>query len=162
MRFSEPHSIIFSERQIVADSLKSKTLHALAWSFLEAAGQQGVRFVIGIVLARLLFPEQFGLIGMLTIFMAVAQAFLSSGFGAALIQKRGATPSDTCSIFYFNIVVGFAGGGPVVHGCPLDCLLLQPADPYPSYTGAVSNHRDQFLWLSPDRHPQQSRSISKP
>ena len=90
----------------MADSLKSKTLHALSWSFLESAGVQGVRFVIGIILARLLFPEQFGLIGMLTIFMGVAQAFLDSGFGEALIQKRDPTPTDTCSIFYFNIMVG--------------------------------------------------------
>jgi teichuronic acid exporter len=95
----------------MTDSLKSKTIHALSWSFIEAIGARGVQFVIGIVLARLLFPEQFGLIGMLTIFMAVAQAFLNSGFGAALIQKRDATPIDTCSIFYFNIMVGLAATG---------------------------------------------------
>jgi teichuronic acid exporter len=101
---------------MVADSLRSKTMHALSWSLLEALGMQGVRFFIGIVLARMLFPEQFGLIGMLTIFMAVAQSFLDSGFGAALIQKRDATQTDTCSIFYFNIVVGLAAAG-------LLCLL---------------------------------------
>jgi O-antigen/teichoic acid export membrane protein len=95
----------------MGDSLKSRTMRALAWSFIEAAGQQGVRFVIGIVLARLLFPEQFGLIGMLTIFMAVAQAFISSGFGSALIQKQDATPTDICSIFYFNIAVGLLAAG---------------------------------------------------
>jgi len=93
------------------ESLKYKTLHALSWSFLESVGLQGVRFVTGIVLARLLFPEQFGLIWMLTIFMAVAQSFLDSGFGAALIQKREASPTDTCSIFYFNIVIGLAAAG---------------------------------------------------
>jgi O-antigen/teichoic acid export membrane protein len=88
------------------DSLKNRTIRGLWWSFLETIGLQGVRFIIGIVLARLLFPEQFGLIGMLTIFMAVAQSFLDSGFGAALIQKRDATPTDVSSIFYFNIAVG--------------------------------------------------------
>jgi O-antigen/teichoic acid export membrane protein len=101
---------------MATDSLRSKTFHALSWSLLESLGTQGVRFFIGIVLARLLFPEQFGLIGMLTIFMAVAQSFLDSGFGAALIQKRDATQTDTCSIFYFNIVVGLAAAG-------LLCLL---------------------------------------
>ncbi len=95
----------------MADSLRSKTLRALSWSLLESIGLQGVRLVIGIVLARLLFPEQFGLIGMLTIFMAVAQSFLDSGFGAALIQKREATPTDASSIFYFNIVVGLVAAG---------------------------------------------------
>lgn len=95
----------------MADSLKSQTVHALSWSFLESIGLQSVRFVIGIILARLLFPEQFGLIAMLTLFMAVAQSFLDSGFGAALIQKREVTLTDTCSIFYFNIVVGIIAAG---------------------------------------------------
>jgi len=70
------------------ESLKSITLHALSWSFTEAIGLQLVKFVIGILLARLLFPEQFGLIAMLSVFIAVANAFIESGFGAALIQKR--------------------------------------------------------------------------
>jgi len=95
----------------VADSLKSKTIHALAWSFIESIGARAVQFVIGIMLARLLLPEQFGLIGMLAIFMAVAQVFLSSGFGAALIQKKDATWMDICSVFYFNILVGLAAAG---------------------------------------------------
>ncbi len=92
----------------MAESLRSKTIGALSWSFLEAIGLRGVQFVFGIILARLLFPEQFGLIGMLTIFIAVGQAFLDSGFGAALVQKRDATPTDVCSIFYFNIAAGAA------------------------------------------------------
>ncbi len=93
------------------DNLQHKTIHALSWSFVEVVAQKTVQFVIGIVLARLLFPEQFGLIGMLTIFMAVAQSFLDSGFGAALIQKREITKTDTCSIFYFNILVGLVAAG---------------------------------------------------
>jgi hypothetical protein len=82
----------------VADSLRSKTIHALSWSFLESVGVQGVRFIIGIMLARLLFQEEFGLLGMLTIFIAVAQSVLNSGFGAVLIRKREATLVDTCSL----------------------------------------------------------------
>jgi len=72
---------------------------------------RGVQFVIGIVLARLLFPKDFGLIGMLTIFMELAQSLIDSGFQAALIQKREATPTDTCSMFYFNMVIGIAAAG---------------------------------------------------
>ncbi len=90
----------------MSDSLKAKTVHGLCWSMIDWGGVTGVQFVIGIVLARLLLPEQFGLIGMLTIFIAVAQSFLDSGFGSALIQKQDATHADQCSIFYFNIVVG--------------------------------------------------------
>src|SRR3990172_5149086 len=93
------------------DSLQHKTGRALLWSFLDAVTQRGVQFVIGIVLARLLFPEQFGLIGMLAIFMAVIRTFLDSGFGAAMIQKREVTQTDICSIFYFNIFVGLVAAG---------------------------------------------------
>ena len=103
----------------VEQSLKHKTLHALSWSFLESIGLQGIRFAIGIVLARILFPEQFGLIAMLTIFIAVAQSFLDSGFGAALIQKRDVTQIDTCSIFYFNIMVGVVAAGVLCLIAPL-------------------------------------------
>jgi O-antigen/teichoic acid export membrane protein len=92
----------------MTNNLQQKTVQALSWSFIEAISQRGAQFIIGIILARLLFPEQFGLIGMLMIFMAVTRAFLDSGFGAALIQKQKVTQTDICSIFYFNIVVGLA------------------------------------------------------
>lgn len=93
------------------DSLRNRTLGALSWSFLQAAAQRGLQFVIGIILARLLFPEQFGLIGMLTIFTAVIRTFLDSGFGAALIQKRTVDDADASTIFYFNILVGALAAG---------------------------------------------------
>jgi O-antigen/teichoic acid export membrane protein len=102
----------------MVDSLRYKTLRALWWSFLGFISAQGVQFIIGIVLARLLLPAQFGLIGMLTIFMVLAQSFLNSGFGAALIQKRDASQTDICSIFYFNIVVGLAAAGLLCLGAP--------------------------------------------
>lgn len=92
-------------------SLKSKIVHALFWSLFERGGQQGIQVVISIILARLLLPAQFGLIGMLAIFMAIAQSFLDSGFGSAIIQKKDATHVDSCSIFYFNIVVGIVAAG---------------------------------------------------
>lgn len=56
-------------------------------------------------LARLLLPAQFGLIGMLTLFIALSQSILDSGFGSALIQKKDADQTDFCSIFYFNFVI---------------------------------------------------------
>ena len=92
-------------------SLKLKTIHGVFWSLLERGGQQGIQITIAIILARLLLPAQFGMIGMLAIFMAVAQSFLDSGFGSALIQKKDATHIDSCSIFYFNIVVGIITAG---------------------------------------------------
>ena len=103
----------------MTDSLRQKTVKALSWSFIETVVQKGMQFMIGIVLARLLFPEQFGLIGMLMIFMALSQAFLDSGFGAALIQKQEITQTDICSVFYFNIVVGLAAAGLLYLAAPL-------------------------------------------
>ncbi len=100
------------------DNLRHKTIHALLWSFLDAVAQRGLQLAIGIVLARLLFPEQFGLIGMLVIFMSAAQSFLDSGFGTALIQKSDATQTDTCSIFYFNIMIGLVAAGLMCWSAP--------------------------------------------
>lgn len=90
----------------MASALKLKTIRAVIWSFVEALGLRSVQFFVGIILARLLLPEQFGLIGMLMVFTAVAQTFLDSGFGAALIQKQEITEKDINSIFYFNIFTG--------------------------------------------------------
>ena len=90
----------------MASKLKSKTIRAGAWSFLEALSQRGVQFIVGVILARLLLPEQFGLIGMLLVFMAISQTFLDSGFGAALIQKQEVSAKDINSIFYFNVFIG--------------------------------------------------------
>lgn len=112
-------------------SLRSKTIHALFWSFFERIGQQGIQFIIGIILARLLLPEEFGLIATLAIFMAIAQSFINSGFGQALIHKQDVTHIDECSIFYFNILVGFLAAGllclsaPWIAGFYNQPLLLQ-------------------------------------
>ena len=91
----------------MSDDLKNKTLNALLWSATERIGLQGIQFVVSIILARLLLPEEFGLIAMLAVFLAIADSFISSGFGHALIQKQGATHIDECSIFYFNVLVSF-------------------------------------------------------
>ena len=86
--------------------LKKQAIRGILWSFLEAVGQRGIQFIVGIILARLLLPEEFGLIGMITIFIAISQTFLDSGFGAALIQKAEISNKDTSSVFYFNIIIG--------------------------------------------------------
>jgi len=91
----------------MTDNLVHTTINGFFWSFLERIGQQSIQFVIQIILARLLMPEQYGLIAMLSIFMVVAQSFIDSGFGSALIQKQDASYLDECSIFYFNITLGF-------------------------------------------------------
>jgi len=67
---------------------------------------QGISFIVGIVLARLLTPHEFGLIGMITIFIAISTSFINSGFGNALIQKKNCTQKDYSTVFYFNLLMG--------------------------------------------------------
>jgi O-antigen/teichoic acid export membrane protein len=89
----------------MTDSLKQKTISALIWSFIERVGALSIQAIILIFLARLLQPRDFGLIGMMMFFIAIANTFLDSGFGAALIQKKGADQTDYSTIFYFNLLV---------------------------------------------------------
>ncbi|PKQ63116.1 colanic acid exporter [Labilibaculum filiforme] len=87
--------------------LKSQTIKGVFWSFLEKFGSQLILLISQIVLARLLEPEDFGLIGMLAIFIGVSQAFIDSGFDNALIQKKDVNQTDYSTVFYFNIAIGF-------------------------------------------------------
>lgn len=87
-------------------SLKNKTISGLFWSFSETGFNQIINFIIGIILARLLSPKEFGLIGMTTIFIAVSQSFIDSGFSQALIRKTDCRQSDYTTVFYFNLFVG--------------------------------------------------------
>ena len=66
----------------------------MAWSFIDIFAKQGVTFVIGIILARLLSPEEFGLIGMTTIFIVLSESVMDSGFGQALVRKKECTQVD--------------------------------------------------------------------
>lgn len=87
------------------DSLKKKTVKGLFWSFSEVVLNQGIQFIIQIFLARLLLPEQFGLIGMITVFIAVSNSIIDSGFTNALIREENATQEDYSTVFYFNLIV---------------------------------------------------------
>lgn len=87
-------------------SLKKDTAKGVLWSAVERFSVQGVQFFIGLVLARLLTPEDFGVIGMLAIFIAISNVFIDSGFLSALIQNQKRTETDFSTAFYFNIVVG--------------------------------------------------------
>ena len=85
-------------------SLREKTITGFKWSFLDNIWKTGGQFVIGIILTRLLSPEDFGLIGMITIFIVIGQSLTNSGFGQALIQKKNADNVDFSTVYYFNIV----------------------------------------------------------
>ena len=93
-------------------ALKQKTISGLIWSAVDTFAGQGIQFIVGIVLARILSPREFGLIGMITIFIAISQSFIDSGFSNALIRKKHCTSDDYSTVFYFNLATGivFFGG----------------------------------------------------
>jgi len=87
-------------------SLKQKTVSGLLWSFVDTIAGQGITFIVGIILARILSPREFGLIGMITVFIAVSESFINSGFSSALIRKKDCTNIDFSTVFYFNLAAG--------------------------------------------------------
>ena len=87
------------------ESLRNKTAKGIIWSGIERFSVQGVQILVMLVIARILTPKDFGLIGMLTIFIAVAQSLVDSGFSQALIRKQDRTEADNSTVFYFNILV---------------------------------------------------------
>ncbi len=102
--------------------LSINAIRSMLWNLTETFGLRAIQLVVSVILARLLLPEQFGLIGMLTLFMALAQSLLESGFGSALIQKKEANQLDACSVFYLNLLVAIVlalvlyGAAPLIAG----------------------------------------------
>lgn len=87
-------------------TLKEKTFSGLSWSAVDKLFQQSFVFVSGIVLARILDKENFGLIGILAIFITIANLLQDSGFSTALIRKKNTTQDDYITVFYTNICIG--------------------------------------------------------
>jgi O-antigen/teichoic acid export membrane protein len=87
------------------ETLKSKAIKGMAWNTVEKFAVSGISFLIGIILARLLMPSDYGLVGMLAIFFAFSELFVTSGFSSALIQKKDRTDVDYSTIFYYNLAV---------------------------------------------------------
>ena len=86
-------------------ALKEQTKKGVIWSAVQRFSTQGLQFVITLFMARLLTPEDYGIIGMLGIFLAVSSVFVDSGFISALTRKQERTQADICTVFYFNITI---------------------------------------------------------
>lgn len=84
-------------------SLKQKAASGMVWTALQKYSTMFIQFISGIILARLLTPYDYGCIGMLSVFMVLAEAFIEGGFGAALIQKKTPTQEDYSTIFWWNM-----------------------------------------------------------
>lgn len=87
------------------ESLKNKTVKGVGWSAADAFLGQGVTFIVGIVLARLLSPEEYGLIGIVTIFTSIMTGIVDSGFSNALIRKKYVTNDDYSTMFITNMII---------------------------------------------------------
>jgi len=87
-------------------SLKKKSVAAVIWSGADLFMRQGFQFVVAVILARLLSPEEFGTIALLYLFTGIASTFVDSGFSAALIQKKDISLVDESTVFWFNLLMG--------------------------------------------------------
>lgn len=85
------------------ENLKSKAVKGVAWSFIGSMANKGIQFVVSMLLARLLTPADYGLIGMLGFFIGIASTFIDSGFSSALIQYKDRQNKDYCTVFYVNL-----------------------------------------------------------
>lgn len=110
--------------------MKNTTIKNFIWRFAERCGAQLVTFIVSIVLARLLAPEDYGTIALVTVFTTILQVFVDSGLGTALIQKKDADDLDFSSVFYFNffvcivLYIGMFLAAPIIAGFYGDNSLI--------------------------------------
>jgi teichuronic acid exporter len=89
-------------------SLKQQTLTGLTWSVVDNFSNLGIQFVVGVILARLLSPREFGLVGMIAVFISVSLLFIDGGFSQSLIRKKECTQADYSTVFFFNLLASLA------------------------------------------------------
>lgn len=88
------------------EDLKHKTKAGIYWKFLEQIFTNGMQFVVGIIMARMLTPEDYGITALPAIFLAIAATLIDSGFGLALVRKQDVTEKDLSTAFYYSIALG--------------------------------------------------------
>lgn len=89
----------------MSESLKQKTVKGASWSLIDNVTNYGIAFLVGLVLANILTPEEYGIMAMVTIFIAVSNSIVDSGFSNALIRKTDIRSVDYNTVFYFNLIV---------------------------------------------------------
>ncbi len=103
----------------MSDNLKHKILSGFIWQAFDRVGTQGLQLVITVILARLLMPEDFGVLAVTSVFVVLCQVFVDSGFSTALIQKKDADELDCNSVFYINLVMAA-----IIYGILFFCAPL--------------------------------------
>lgn len=107
------------------DSLKHKTLQGVSWSFAEQLLTRATNFIIGIVIARILSPTDYGLVGMLGLFLAVSQLFIDGGLTSAIIRTKHPSEQDFSTVYIINIVLSVLFYGILYVGAPLIAFFYQ-------------------------------------
>ena len=85
------------------DSLKKKTNSGVFWRFGERITAQIITFIVSIILARLIDPEEYGVIALVTIFITLVNVFVTSGLGTSLVQKKDSDSKDFSTMFYASL-----------------------------------------------------------
>lgn len=109
-------------------SLKQKAVKGMSWSAIDQISRMGIQFVVGIILARLLSPDEYGLIGILTIFIVVFTFICDSGFTNALIRKKNIEDIDYSTVFYVNLGLSFFMSGALFFCAPLIAAFFDRPD----------------------------------
>jgi teichuronic acid exporter len=86
-------------------SLKKQAVSGMLWTLLQQFGVQGISFVISLMLARLILPAEFGLIGMISVLVGLGNIFINSGMNQSLLRSSNSTEKDFSTIFYFNVLL---------------------------------------------------------
>ena len=87
------------------NNFRKRVFSSLIWKFLERSGTQGIQFIIQVILARLLLPEDYGLLAIVAVFITLANIVIQGGFNTALVQKKDADETDFSSVFYLSIII---------------------------------------------------------
>ncbi len=103
----------------MSNTLKDKTINGIGWSAIDNIAQHSVTFVVGIILARILSPDDYGLIGVIMIFTNVCQTIINAGFTTALIRKHNATEDDYNTSFIVNMILSL-----ILYGLIFACSPL--------------------------------------
>lgn len=101
-------------------SHREKAIHGVSWSFIDNIGNKFLQFLVGIVMARLLSPHEYGILGMVTVFVTFSHIFLDSGFSQSLVVRKDCKQEEFSTVFFFNLAMGlvlygiFFGLAPII------------------------------------------------
>lgn len=88
-----------------SDNLKSKMIGSLAWTSIDRFGQQIIQFIVSVILARLLTPNEYTLIALIVVFISLSNTLVDGGLGSALVRKKNVDITDYSTVFYFNVII---------------------------------------------------------